>query len=122
MNQEALYYYAVLGLTKSATDAEVKQAYRRLASKYHPDRGGDPAMMAEVNKAHRVLGDPELRAKYDAGESTEEAADPREGRIREEFKRLYIHCKNLPGCKPQWIPFFMMGLIGITCGSVHDEA
>ena len=62
-------YYATLGVSKSATDKEVKQAFRKLARKHHPDvNPGDKAAEAkfkEINEAYEVLGDPEKRKKYD---------------------------------------------------------
>ena len=62
-------YYATLGLTKTASDKDIKQAYRKLARKYHPDLNpGDKAAEArfkEINEANEVLGDPEKRKKYD---------------------------------------------------------
>jgi len=62
-------YYATLGVTKSASDKEIKQAFRKLARKHHPDvNPGDKAAEAkfkEINEAYEVLGDPEKRKKYD---------------------------------------------------------
>jgi DnaJ-class molecular chaperone len=62
-------YYASLGVPKTATDAEIKRAYRKLARKYHPDLNpGDKSAEAkfkEINEANEVLGDPEKRRKYD---------------------------------------------------------
>jgi DnaJ-class molecular chaperone len=62
-------YYATLGLTKSASEKEIKQAYRKLARKHHPDvNPGDKAAetrFKEINEAYEVLGDPEKRKKYD---------------------------------------------------------
>ncbi len=62
-------YYAILGIAKTASDADIKRAYRKLARKYHPDLNpGDKtaeATFKEVNEANEVLGDPEKRRKYD---------------------------------------------------------
>ncbi len=62
-------YYKILGLSKSASEEEIKKAYRKLARKYHPDLNkGDKASsekFKEINEAHEVLSNPENRKKYD---------------------------------------------------------
>ena len=62
-------YYAILGVSRNTTEKEIKQAYRRLARKYHPDvNPGDKtaeAKFKEINEAHEVLSDAEKRKKYD---------------------------------------------------------
>ncbi|MBI4887274.1 MAG: J domain-containing protein [Acidobacteria bacterium] len=62
-------YYATLGATKASSEKEIKQAYRKLARKYHPDvNPGDKqaeARFKEINEAYEVLGSPATRKKYD---------------------------------------------------------
>lgn len=58
-------YYETLGISKSASTEEIKKAYRRLALKYHPDRGGDHGKFTEINEAYQALSDPQKRASYD---------------------------------------------------------
>lgn len=62
-------YYSILGVGRSATDKEIKQAYRKLARKYHPDvNPGNKAAeetFKEINQAYEVLSEPDKRKKYD---------------------------------------------------------
>src|SRR5665647_2660448 len=62
-------YYSTLGVAKTATQKEIKAAYRKMARKHHPDvNQGDTSAegrFKEINEAHEVLGDPEKRKKYD---------------------------------------------------------
>lgn len=59
-------YYEILGVTKTATDDDIKKAFRKLAQKYHPDKkGGDEAKFKEVSEAYAVLSDKAKRAQYD---------------------------------------------------------
>ena len=58
-------YYEVLGVTKSASQEEIKKAFHKLAHKYHPDKGGDEKKFKEINEAYQVLSDKAKRAQYD---------------------------------------------------------
>src|SRR5260370_42442932 len=85
-------YYKVLGITKEATNDDVKKAFRKLARKYHPDvNPGDKKAedkFKEINEDYEVLSDPDKRRKYDTlGPNWQEQLDfqPADGR------RTYIY-------------------------------
>ena len=59
-------YYNILGIGKTASEEEIKKAYRKLAHQYHPDKpGGSEAKFKEINEAYQVLSDKNKRAQYD---------------------------------------------------------
>jgi len=59
-------YYEILGVSRSATEDEIKHAYRRLAHQHHPDKnGGDDKKFKEINEAYQVLGNKEKKEQYD---------------------------------------------------------
>lgn len=67
-------YYDILGISKDASDAEIKKAYRKLSKKYHPDLNDAPdaeAKFKEITEAYEVLGDSQKRANYDQYGSAE---------------------------------------------------
>jgi len=57
--------YAVLGIDHDATSEQIKKAYKKLANKYHPDKGGDEEMFKRINQAYETLIDPLKRQSYD---------------------------------------------------------
>ncbi len=69
--------YAVLGVSKDASTDEIKKAYRKLAHKHHPDKGGtkeDEAKFREVNAAYQILSDPQKRQQFDQFGATGDSA------------------------------------------------
>lgn len=58
-------HYSTLGVPRSASQEEIKKAYRKLAMQHHPDRGGDQEKFTQVQQAYDVLGDPQKRQEYD---------------------------------------------------------
>ena len=58
-------YYSTLGVDRNASAEEIKRAYRKMAGKHHPDRGGDTVKFQEIEEAYRTLGDDQKRAAYD---------------------------------------------------------
>ena len=73
-------YYRTLGVSEGATTKEIRQAFRRLARKYHPDvNPGDKTSetrFKEINEAYQVLSDPESRQKYTQFGDNWKHADP----------------------------------------------
>merc|ERR1719378_679923 len=64
-NVDTTKFYKLLEVEKSASEADIKKAYRKLAVKHHPDKGGDPEKFKEITRAYEVLSDSEKRSKYD---------------------------------------------------------
>ena len=72
-------YYKILGVSKNAKPEEIKRAFRRLAQKHHPDKGGDPEKFKEINEAYQILSNPEKKAQYDQFGTTFEAGQNQGG-------------------------------------------
>jgi molecular chaperone DnaJ len=58
-------YYQILGVERTASQDEIKRAFRKLAHEHHPDKGGNEAKFKEINEAYQALGDADKRARYD---------------------------------------------------------
>lgn len=58
-------YYKILGIDKSSSQEDIKKAYRKLANKHHPDKGGDQNKFKDISVAYDVLSDPQKRSDYD---------------------------------------------------------
>lgn len=86
-------YYQILGVNRNASADEIKKAYRKMAMKYHPDRGGDEAMFKKVNQANDVLSDPQKRQMFDMG------ADPynQNPHQNNHHNQWHFHTGGMPG-------------------------
>jgi len=58
-------FYTTLGVSKDAGPSDIKKAYRKMAMKHHPDKGGDANVFKEISKAYEILSDPEKKGLYD---------------------------------------------------------
>lgn len=84
-------YYKILEIDKSATDADIKKAYRKLARKYHPDLNPNDKeaekKFKELNEANEVLGNPENRKKYDQyGENWQHSEEYEKARQQQRYQ------------------------------------
>lgn len=85
-------YYKILGISKEATENDIKKAYRKLARKYHPDLNPNDTVaeqkFKEINEANEVLGNPENRKKYDAyGEHWQHAEEYEKAKQQEQYQK-----------------------------------
>ncbi|QEI43158.1 Chaperone protein DnaJ [Dolichospermum sp. UHCC 0315A] len=107
-------YYETLGVSRDADKEEIKQAYRRLARKYHPDvnkESGAEERFKEINRAYEVLSEPEVRARYDrfgeagvsgaaaAGAGFQDMGDM--GGFADIFESIFSGFAGGPGGQPQ---------------------
>lgn len=82
-------YYSVLGVSRDASPEDIKRAYRRLASKHHPDKGGEDAKFQEIQKAYEVLSDPQKRQQHD--NPNQFHFDVNSGNMDDVFGQMFRH-------------------------------
>lgn len=70
-------YHSILGVASDASEEEIKRAYKKLAMKHHPDRGGDQAKFQEIQEAYATLTDPERRAQWERSKFAQQNGGPR---------------------------------------------
>ena len=96
-------HYSTLGVSKNATQDEIKAAYRKLAKQHHPDLGGDADKFKSINEAYDVLGDTAKRAEYDKPQSRFEQHfnDPfTNGTFGDDFFSIFMNAAGMPGRQP----------------------
>lgn len=82
-------HYATLGVDKTATQSEIKKAYRKLSMQHHPDRGGDENKFKEIADAYAVIGDENKRQQYDAIQDNPFASFGNMGGMEGNFSDLF---------------------------------
>jgi curved DNA-binding protein CbpA len=88
--------YAVLGVERTASQAEIRAAYRRLARAHHPDHpSGSDSAMVRLNLAYRILGDPERRERYDASQAPRDWADEDLDCHADDWRQMFEEERNL---------------------------
>ena len=65
-------YYSILGVPRTASEADLKKAYKKASMQHHPDRGGNAEKFKEVSEAYTTLKDPQKRQQYDLDVMTSE--------------------------------------------------
>ena len=104
-------YYKVLGVTKTATEKEIKTAFRKLARKYHPDLNPDnkesEIKFKEINEANEVLSNPENRKKYDKyGKDWKHGEEYEKAKRQQQRQRQSQHQSGQQGFSDDYSDFF----------------
>ena len=86
-------YYDVLNVKRDAGRNEIKNAYRNLVRKHHPDKGGDPKYFKIITKAFNELYDPELRSIYDKNFQLISEAETDHYKLKKDFETYYTSSK-----------------------------
>lgn len=95
-------HYEVLGVQQDASIDDIKKAYRKLAMKHHPDRGGDAEKFKEIGQAYEVLSDPDRRARYDQfGTDDPQQQYPQGPDISQMFQQMFGGGGGFPGQQRQ---------------------
>lgn len=84
-------YYAILDVEKTATQKEIKSAFRTLAHTHHPDKGGDEQKFKEINQAYQTLSDEKKRAQYDRFGGASGNFGSGHGDFNTQYAQYYTH-------------------------------
>lgn len=97
--EASVNYYSLLGVRRTADTATIKKAYKDMARKYHPDKykGPSPVKMEDLNRAHEVLTDPDLRKKYDMYGKDPEDFDVQRAEDRRQRQQEFAQFGNMFG-------------------------
>lgn len=118
-------HYSTLGVSKTATQDEIKSAYRKLAKQHHPDLGGDADKFKSINEAYDVLGDAAKRAEYDRPQPqfnfhSQGSAWDMNGLDINDFFSVFTGASGFPGGKRQRNNANLRARLVITLDSILD--
>lgn len=97
-------YYEILGVNEGASQDDIKKAYKKLAMKHHPDRGGDEKKFQEISQAYDTIGDPSKRQQYDHERLHKPHIHIRTGGFQD-FNDIFGQAFSFGGAGGAWDPF-----------------